>query len=89
LTDWAKRKSIAFTDHKDLVTNPRVKDRFQREVDTFNEKFGKWEQVKVFELTPEIWTIEDELLTPTMKLKRRNIKEKYLDLYNKIYTGKI
>jgi long-chain acyl-CoA synthetase len=89
LTDWAKRKSIAFTNHKDLVTNPRVKDRFQREVDTFNEKFGKWEQVKVFELTPEIWTIEDELLTPTMKLKRRNIKEKYLDLYNKIYTGKI
>jgi long-chain acyl-CoA synthetase len=89
LTDWAKRKSIAFTDHKDLVANPRVKERFQREVDTYNEKFGKWEQVKVFELTPEVWTIEDELLTPTMKLKRRNIKEKYLDLYNQIYTGKV
>jgi long-chain acyl-CoA synthetase len=89
LTDWAKRKSIAFTDHKDLIANPRVKERFQREVDTYNEKFGKWEQVKVFELTPEVWTIEDELLTPTMKLKRRNIKEKYLDLYNQIYTGKV
>jgi long-chain acyl-CoA synthetase len=89
LTDWAKRKSISYTDHKDLIQNQKVKDRFQREVDTFNEKFGHWERVKVFELTPEVWSIEDELLTPTMKLKRRNIKEKYMDLYNRIYKEKI
>ncbi len=89
LEDWAKRKGITFKDHKDLIANETVKERFQKEVDEHNEKFGKWERVKVFELTPEVWTIEDELLTPTMKLKRRNIKEKYIELYNKIYNEKI
>ncbi|WP_041496888.1 AMP-dependent synthetase/ligase [Nonlabens marinus] len=89
LEDWAKRKGISYTDHKDLISKDQVKERYQREVETHNEKFGKWERVKVFELTPEVWTIEDELLTPTMKLKRRNIKEKYIDLYNRIYTNKI
>ncbi|WP_194852592.1 AMP-dependent synthetase/ligase [Nonlabens antarcticus] len=89
LEDWAKRKGISFTDHKDLIKNDQVKERIQQEVDTHNENFGNWERVKVFELTPEVWSIEDELLTPTMKLKRRNIKEKYMDLYNKIYHEKI
>jgi long-chain acyl-CoA synthetase len=89
LTDWAKRKDIKFTDWKDLCTNERVINRFQREIEEHNEKFGKWERVKTFELTPEEWTIEAEHLTPTLKLKRRNIKARYEKLYHKIYGAKI
>ena len=89
LEDWAKRKGISFKDHKDLITNEQVIERFQKEVDEHNEKFGKWERVKRFELTPDVWSIEAGHLTPTMKMKRRNIKEAYQDLYDKIYHEKI
>jgi long-chain acyl-CoA synthetase len=85
--EWAKRKNIQLGDgsNKAIAENDMVNQRIQEEVDFYNEKFGHWERVKVFELTPEEWGIEEGLLTPTMKLKRRNIKEKYIKLYNKIY----
>lgn len=89
LTDWADRKEIKFTDWKDLCSNELVISRFQREIEEHNQKFGKWERVKTFELTPEEWTIEAEQLTPTLKLKRRNIKARYKHLYHKIYGAKI
>ncbi|WP_213523225.1 long-chain fatty acid--CoA ligase [Nonlabens sp.] len=89
LTDWAKRKGIAFENWNDLCNNERVIARYQKEVEEHNQKFGKWERVKTFELTPEEWTIEAEHLTPTLKLKRRNIKARYQDLYIKIYGSKI
>jgi long-chain acyl-CoA synthetase len=89
LTDWAKHKGIAFENWKDLCNNERVIARYQREIEEHNQKFGKWERIKTFELTPEEWTIEAEHLTPTLKLKRRNIKARYQDLYSKIYGVKI
>lgn len=85
LTDWAKRKNIESTNTEDLCANPKVIARIQEEVDTYNEKFGNWERIKRFELTPEVWSIENEQLTPTLKLKRKNIKARYQDLYDKIY----
>ncbi|MFC4635618.1 AMP-dependent synthetase/ligase [Dokdonia ponticola] len=85
LTDWAEKKGISYTDHADLIANQRVKDRYQQEVDQANETFAKWEKVKQFRLTPDIWSVEAGHLTPTMKLKRKIIKEKYMSLYNDIY----
>lgn len=85
--EWAKRKNIDIGDgsEKAIADNEQVKARIQEEVDFYNEKFGKWEKIKVIELTPEVWGIDSGHLTPTMKLKRRNIKEIYINLYNKIY----
>ena len=45
----------------------------------------KWEKVKQFRLTPDVWNIDDGHLTPTMKLRRKIVREKYIDLYNDIY----
>jgi len=85
--EWAKRKKIDIgTSLEDLCNNEKVIARIQEEVDTYNERFGKWEKIKRFELTPELWTIEAGHLTPTMKLKRRVVKERYKDLYEKIYN---
>ena len=84
--DWAERKDIAIgTTNEEIITNQIIIDRIQEEVDEHNEKFGKWERIKRFELTSDEWSIEAEHLTPTMKLKRRVIKAKYQDLYSKIY----
>jgi len=87
ILEWAKMHNITLgsTTHEQ-INNPQLLDRIQKEVDLFNAKFGNWEQVKRFELTPDVWSITDGHLTPTMKMKRKVIKKKYLDLYNKIYT---
>jgi long-chain acyl-CoA synthetase len=85
LEEWAHRKDVEFKSRKDLVSKEKVIQRYQEEVDHFNEAFGKWEKVKRFELTPEEWSIDQGHLTPTMKLKRREIKAIYNDLYEKIY----
>ena len=85
LEDWAKKKSITYTDIPSLLANERIQKRYQKEVDEANESFAKWEKVKVFRLTPNAWTVEDGHLTPTMKLKRKIIKEKYMNLYTDIY----
>ncbi len=86
--NWAQRKNIDIgTTKEDLINNPEVVKRIRDEVDFYNEKFGHWEKIKKFELTPEVWSIEDDQLTPTMKLKRRNIKERYIKLYNRIYEN--
>ncbi len=86
LKEWATRKGIQIGNSvEDMIANQVVVDRYQEEVDEHNEKFGKWERVKRFELTADEWSIAAGHLTPTMKLKRKIIKEKYKDLYSKIY----
>ncbi len=84
---WAKRHNIEVgTDNVSLISNQNVIDRIKKEVDEKNQGFGKWEQIKVIELTSEIWSVDNGLLTPTFKPKRKQIKEKYIALYNDIYN---
>ncbi len=86
--EWARRKRYDIgTTNEELVKNQKVIDRIMEEVVHINKKFGKWEQVKKFELTPEVWSIDSEHLTPTLKLRRRIILEMYKDLYEQIYRG--
>jgi long-chain acyl-CoA synthetase len=49
----------------------KVIARIQEEIDSLNEKFGNWEKIKRFELTPDVYSIEGGQLTPTLKLKRK------------------
>ena len=84
--EWANRNGFNIgATNQEICSNGEVIKRIQEEVDHYNEKFGNWEKVKRFELTPEIWSIEEGHLTPTMKLKRKIIIEKYKALYTKIY----
>lgn len=86
--EWARIHHIEIgTTNEMIVQNEKLIDRIQEEVAEMNKKFGNWEQIKRFELTPDIWSIEKGHLTPTMKMKRKIIVEKYKDLYNKIYTN--
>ena len=88
LAEWSQRKGINLgATNEEIVQNERVIKRIQREVDEINERFGNWEKVKRFELTPDIWSIDAGHLTPTMKLKRKIVKQKYQHLYDKIYQN--
>lgn len=86
IKNWFSQNGIASED--DLVSiceNQSLLDEIQKEIDDHNQRFGKWEQIKKFELTPEMWSVENEFLTPTMKVKRNTLKTHYKDLITKIY----
>ncbi len=84
---WAKKKKVKFESNEELIKNEAVLERFQEEINEINKKFGHWEQIKRFELTPDLWTVDGGQLTPTMKLIRKNMMSIYKDLYAKIYTN--
>ena len=87
IKEWATIHKIAIgTSNQEIIANSKVIERIQEEVDKLNEKFGNWEKIKRFELTPEVWSIEAGHLTPTLKLKRKIVMEKYQDLFHKIYN---
>ncbi|AWH85550.1 long-chain fatty acid--CoA ligase [Flavobacterium album] len=82
---WASRKGLNLADNKAIAESKEVKERMQEEVESVNKRFGHWEQVKKFEITPDVWSVDGGEMTPTLKLKRKAIKEKYQKLYDKIY----
>ncbi len=76
--EWAAREGVDLPDSDRLVCQePAVIDRVQRAVDEINEGFEKHEQIKQFRLVGEAFTEENDLLTPTMKKKRRKIEDRY------------
>lgn len=85
VAEWARKHNIVLEEGDSLVNDERLIKRIQQEVDLANEQFAKWEKVKQFRLTSDVWTIEGGHLTPTMKLKRKVIREKYKPLYDDIY----
>ena len=85
LREWMQHKGISFTTIEDAVNNPKVLDLYRELIDSFNKFFNHVEQVKKFELIPHEWTIETGELTPTLKLKRKVIMEKYKTAIDRIY----
>jgi long-chain acyl-CoA synthetase len=83
---WEKLHGITVgKTNEEIISNPKVIERIQEEIDILNEKFGNWEKIKRFELTADVWSIAGGHLTPTLKLKRKQVMAKYSDLYTKIY----
>jgi long-chain acyl-CoA synthetase len=77
LTDWAGKTGILFNTRSELITQSKVVALIQAEVDKYNLHFGQWEQIKKICLLSEEWSSQTGELTPTMKLKRKVIHEKY------------
>ena len=85
LREWMHNHNLKFTTLSDAVGLPVVKAHFSEIVDTYNDYFNPVEQVKKFELIPNEWTIDGGELTPTLKVKRKIIMEKYKDAVERIY----
>ncbi|MEN8118988.1 MAG: long-chain fatty acid--CoA ligase [Bacteroidota bacterium] len=85
LHDWCSIHNIKYRDNKDLVQIPKVLERFQQEVDELNESLGRHEQLKKFEITCQEWLPDTGELSPTLKVKRRFLKEKYKIKLERMY----
>lgn len=85
LHDWCAIHDVHFRDNQELVENAQVVARYQQEVDKYNERLGKTEKIKRFKLVCEEWTPDNGELSPTLKLKRRFVREKYKTKFNALY----
>ena len=83
---WASKNNINIgVSPREIANSNELKAEIEKEISKINVHLGKWEQVKKIELTPVIWTEDNGLLTPTLKLKRKAIKEHFIKLYEKLY----
>ena len=84
---YAQEHAIPFTNYASLCRRPEIVALIQGEIDKVNKLFARVEQVKKFRLLETKLGAEDEELTPTMKLKRRLVNDKYRDLIESMYSG--
>jgi long-subunit acyl-CoA synthetase (AMP-forming) len=84
---WAQKEGIADTSLASLASEPRVLEAVQEGVDAANAKLARVEQIKKFHVVPGDWLPGGDELTPTMKLKRKPIAEKYAAEIEAMYTG--
>ena len=88
IKDWIAKKELSIGNtNEEIIASEIIIKRIQEEINECNNCFGKWEQIKRFELTPEVWSIDGGHLTPTMKMKRSVIKKIHQNLYDKIYIN--
>ncbi len=85
LHGWCFKNKIKFRDNTDLIKKEKVLERYQKEIDRLNEGLGRHEQIKKFALTPDEWSTENGELSPTLKLKRKIVKEKYRAEFDSLY----
>jgi long-chain acyl-CoA synthetase len=85
LHDWCSIHKVQYRDNKDLVNLPEVISRYQKEVNKYNETLGEHEKIKRFRLVCEEWSPESGELSPTQKLKRNVVFEKYKHIITEIY----
>jgi long-chain acyl-CoA synthetase len=88
LHNWCSLHGVKYRDNKELISDAKVIARYQREVNELNKTLGQTEQIKRFRLVVEEWTQQSGELSPTLKLKRRFLYEKYNDTIAEIFLIK-
>ncbi len=85
LTDFCEAKGLSNGKLEDMVKHPEVIKEYEDICEAYNKDFSKIEKIKKFKLVPVEWSTEGGELTPTMKMKRKAILEKYKNLVDEIY----
>ncbi len=86
LKEWCTERGISFNGNESIIRNEKVLELIKDAVERYNQNFNQVEQIKKFELLPREWSVEGGELTPTLKLKRKVILEKYKDAIGRIYS---
>ena len=87
LNDWAKSKGIGTEDRAALVRNDKVNGEYRRLIEQVNQSLAHYETIKKITIVPDEWSVENGELTPSMKMKRRVVEEKYKGVIEGMYRG--
>ncbi|MCX6245267.1 MAG: AMP-dependent synthetase/ligase [Bacteroidetes bacterium] len=87
LKGWCHVKEIDFISREKAANNPKIIKRIQREIDHYNQDLGQTEKIKKFRLISDEWSIDSGELSPTLKLRRKFIIEKYSQLIEETYRA--
>ncbi|WP_404872743.1 AMP-dependent synthetase/ligase [Ideonella sp. A 288] len=87
VAQWAQERDVQFSDYRSLCRSPEVVALIGEAIEQVNKQFARVEQIKQFRLIEQRLTAEDEELTPTMKLKRALVNQKYAPLIESMYSG--
>jgi long-chain acyl-CoA synthetase len=86
LHDYCAKKGIHYRDNEELISKPAIIARIQQEINEINKKLPAHEQIKRFRLVTDEWTAATGELSPTLKLKRNVLYEKYFPIIQEIYS---
>lgn len=89
IVKWAEEKNLQLSTPEEIFHSDIVKKRIWKEVQKYNKRFDHIEQIKKIALVPDIWSVESGELTPTMKVKRKFLTEKYRELIDLIYNAPV
>ncbi|RPH33658.1 MAG: long-chain fatty acid--CoA ligase [Bacteroidales bacterium] len=85
LHDWCSRHKIHFVNNKDLISLPEVIARYQKEINAINKQLGEFEQIKRFRIVEETWSSQTGELSPTLKLRRKILYDRYEPILEEIF----
>jgi long-chain acyl-CoA synthetase len=83
MREWATTHGLG--NHQDLLVNPKVRDKIKEELDKYSEGFKGYERIRAFALVGEDFTQQNDLLTPKLSLKRRNVLQKWGNEIQRLY----
>ena len=86
LHNWCSRHGVKFRDNQELINDPKVVKRFQKEANQMNKSLGQTEHIKRFRLVHEEWSPTTGELSPTLKLRRRFLVQKYKSIIEEIFS---
>ena len=86
LKEWCKQQQIPYSNPADIIKSKEVKDLFNQEVQKYNKFFGETEQIKRFTLVADEWNSGNGILTPTLKVRRKIVGEKYKKLIDEMFN---
>lgn len=87
LQQYAAEHEISYADDADLLTRPEIRKLFDQEFRSYSRSAAAHEKIRGFQLIPEPFTVENEMMTPTLKPKRRVIEQRYADLIEEMYAA--
>jgi long-chain acyl-CoA synthetase len=87
LEEWAQLNHVPFASRQELIAHPRVLALYETIVDEFNQGLARFEKIKKFILVPDEFSIANGALTPTMKLKRRFLEQRYRQQLDQLYES--
>lgn len=85
---WCQRHNVEYTTPRELLKNPDVIKRFAKEINEINHTLGETEKIKKYEFVADEWSMATGILTPTLKVKRKVVMNRYHDLIDRMFAQK-